>query len=123
MMHLIHNPGISQETLVKVFHIDRGTIARSVKKLEESGYITRYTDPDNRRAVQLYLTDEGKKITPDLIQIDRDWETSIISTLHPSEQDQIKPMLQKIASASLQCIREMGELEYGTCFARGEKIE
>src|SRR5665647_11790 len=70
MMLLAKEQNIMQETLVRYYHLDKGTIARAVKKLEDSGYIRRIVDPANRRAVRLFLTEKGEKVGAVLQAID-----------------------------------------------------
>lgn len=109
ILHLLGNQNITQETLVKKFHIDRGTIARAVKKLEHAGYITRKTDPENRRAVRLFPTEKARLVAPDLIRIDSEWEKIATSSLTIQEQDLMKNFAYKIASASLDYLHTAGE--------------
>jgi len=54
LMLLYKKQNIMQETLVRHYHLDKGTIARSVRKLKNAGYIRGVIDPDNRRAVRLF---------------------------------------------------------------------
>jgi DNA-binding MarR family transcriptional regulator len=42
---ILQHPGITQEQLTNELKFDKATTARSVKQLEESGYIERETDP------------------------------------------------------------------------------
>jgi MarR family transcriptional regulator, temperature-dependent positive regulator of motility len=112
MLFLLNNQNITQETLVKVFHIDRGTIARTVKKLESAGYITRKPDPESRRAVRLFITKKAEEITQILIKMDADWEKIVTSSLEEMEQLHHKEVLHKIALASLHKINEPKETEY-----------
>jgi len=56
LMLLAREQDITQDRLVRHYHLDKGTIARAVKKLEDAGYIRRIIDPTNRRAVRLFLT-------------------------------------------------------------------
>ncbi len=64
LMLLYKEQNIMQETLVRHYHLDKGTIARAVKKLEDAGYIRRIVDPANRRAVRLFLTEKGEQAAP-----------------------------------------------------------
>ena len=74
LMLLFKEQNIMQEILVRHYNLDKGTIARSVRKLKDAGYIRRIIDPDNRRAVRLFLTKKGEKAAPFLQAIDREWE-------------------------------------------------
>ncbi|WP_298666778.1 MarR family winged helix-turn-helix transcriptional regulator, partial [uncultured Methanofollis sp.] len=53
LIHLAHEQGITQDTLAHRFRIDKGAVARAVRKLEDAGYICRTVDPDDRRALRL----------------------------------------------------------------------
>ena len=120
MMYLYKKQNITQETLVRHFNIDRGTVARSVKKLEDSGYITRITDPDNRRAVRLFLSDKGKAAIPDLIRIEDEWEDIVTGSLTEQEKIQLLKLIRQVAVAGLTYIRDSGETDYSSFCRPGE---
>ena len=122
MMYLLKHQNVTQETLARHFHIDRGTIARSVKKLEDAGYIIRTIDPENRRAVRLFLSEQGRTITPELIRIDTNWEETVSTTLTGPEKMQFREILMKVATASIQGIRDTGNESYGSCCTRGDCV-
>ena len=52
--------GISQERIGKFFHLDKGTIAKTIRPLISEGYINRKTNPQDRRAYQVFLTRKGR---------------------------------------------------------------
>lgn len=97
LMLLSKEQNITQETLVRHYHLDRGTIARAVKKLEDAGYIRRITDPGNRRAVRLFLTEKGELALPDLHEINRAWETLALSGLNAQDKKTCRTLMQTVA--------------------------
>ena len=58
---IYENPGISQEALVQYYQIDKGAIAKSVRRMEELGYVRREQNPDDRRAYCLFPTELAEK--------------------------------------------------------------
>lgn len=67
VMHLIvlyikHNPGCSQEEISSFYALDKTSVARDARRLEDLGHIERKTIPENRRQYQLFLTDAGQKM-------------------------------------------------------------
>jgi DNA-binding MarR family transcriptional regulator len=86
LMLLAKEQNITQETLVRHYHLDKGTIARAVKKLETAGYIRRITDPGNRRAVRLFLTKKGEQALPALHAINHAWESLAFFGLTPQDK-------------------------------------
>jgi len=71
---LSNEEGISQEELAAHFHIDKGTVARALRKLEDNEYLFRKVDSLNRRKYLIYLTEKGRKAVPIVINIEKEWE-------------------------------------------------
>ncbi|NMB78979.1 MAG: MarR family transcriptional regulator, partial [Methanomicrobiales archaeon] len=109
LMLLSHRQNIIQEELVRHYRLDKGTIARAVKKLEEAGYIRRITDPGNRRAVRLFLTKKGEKIIPGLRAINQEWEAGICSGLTRTEIHTLNSLMRHVAARSFSLLRENGD--------------
>ena len=70
VMHLIviyvsRSPGTSQEEIAGYFALDKTSVARDARRLEELGHLERRTAPENRRQYQLFLTPAGQ----DMIQV------------------------------------------------------
>jgi DNA-binding MarR family transcriptional regulator len=106
-MLLARKQNIIQETLVRHYHLDKGTIARAVRKLEDAGYIRRITDPDNRRAVRLFLTEKGEQVIPILQAINHEWETRISSGLTAEEQATLRRLMKTVAQNSFFTMQEV----------------
>ena len=104
---LLHHPNINQESMARHFHLDKGTIARTVRKMEDAGYVTRVVDPLNRRAFILSLTDKGRSIAPEIIAIDREWQRSVLSVLTGEEQELLFSFLGKVTSMSISTVQQL----------------
>ena len=110
LMLLAREQNITQERLVRHYRLDKGTIARAVRKLEDAGYIRRITDPGNRRAVRIFLTEKGEKVTPQLREMNREWERRVSAGLAPAESRQLHSLMQTLARNSCSLPGE-GELQ------------
>lgn len=53
--------------LARALHYNPGALTRLLDKLEQRGYLKRVPDPDDRRALRLELTAEGKALRKRLI--------------------------------------------------------
>ncbi|QYZ79768.1 MarR family transcriptional regulator [Methanofollis formosanus] len=106
LIHLAHQQGITQETLARRFHVDKATVARAVRRLEDAGYISRTVDPEDRRAVRIFLTENGEKIVPEIVRIDHEWEKEVCADLTDEEQTMVRTLLRTIAQNSLDIILE-----------------
>jgi MarR family transcriptional regulator, temperature-dependent positive regulator of motility len=107
---LYKEQNIMQETLVRHYHLDKGTIARAVKKLENAGYIRRITDPGNRRAVRLFLTKKGERAAPQLQAIDREWEERIYAGIPDRDKQILKTLMRTVAENSHRNMQNSGAL-------------
>lgn len=104
LMLLAREQNIMQETLVRHYRLDKGAIARAVRKLEKAGYLRRIVDPGNRRAVRLFLTEAGERIVPVLAAIDREWEDLVCTGLSLEDRLTLTTMIRTVAGNSCRII-------------------
>lgn len=62
VLHVGRHPGASQEDVVNFFALDKASVARGARRLEEMGHLHRTQDPQNRRQYQLRLTPAGEEM-------------------------------------------------------------
>jgi DNA-binding MarR family transcriptional regulator len=108
-MRLSHEQNIMQENLVRHFFLDKGTIARAARKLEAAGYISRIVDPDDRRAVRIFLTEKGEEIIPRLRAIEKEWASRVSNGLSAEEREQAESLMRRIARNSHMTIQNIGD--------------
>jgi len=101
---LSHEEGITQEELAAHFHIDKGTVARAIRKLEDKEYLFRKVDSLNRRRYLIYLTEKGRRAVPQIINIDNEWENSMCSKFSNEEYQNLFNILKVLAGNSLEKI-------------------
>jgi len=56
------NPGCGIQTIASDLNLSKPTVSIGVSQMEEAGFLTRQSDPQDGRAVQLFLTSEGQKL-------------------------------------------------------------
>ncbi|HML04204.1 MAG TPA: MarR family winged helix-turn-helix transcriptional regulator [Methanobacterium sp.] len=109
LMVLSREEGITQDELAAHFHIDKGVVARALRKMEDNGYLFREIDPFNRRRHLIYLTGKGKNTVPQIIDIDKKWENSMHSQISKDEYNQVFGVLKKMALNCLEKVDKNGE--------------
>jgi len=77
--------------------------------VEDGGYIRRITDPDNRRAVRLFLTEKGEDAIPRLKEINREWEYQICTDLSKTEIAALHSMMRHVARNSFTILERDGD--------------
>lgn len=103
IMAIYDNQGLSQDDLVKMFAQSKASIAKSVQKLEDEGYITREVNPKNRRKYMLKTTSKANELVPKIRKISKDWENEVGIT---DEDYELKKRIREIAINGMKLTEE-----------------
>ena len=66
--------GLSQKDLAETFYLTKGSVAKSLKVLEEKNLVKREKLDGDKRKYSLKLTGEGEKMIPIIQKVNKDWE-------------------------------------------------
>jgi len=97
LLCLEKNPGISQDFLVSYFSIDKGTVARLCKRLEDLSLIQRSVSADDRRFYQLVLTEQGRDMLQIIHQHLNEWSDRLLAEFDPADRQMAFVLLQRMA--------------------------
>ena len=86
----------TQHDLVELFKVSGAYIAKLLRKFEDHGYIARKEDPENRRKKLVKMTDDGIKMTDEIIEVIQNWEEKVTSSISEDEIKTLKEILFKI---------------------------
>ncbi len=100
--HLFRHDGIRQSELADILEIERAALGRLIDRLEANGWVRREPDPDDRRAKQVYLTEEVAPIVSRMRRIASELRIDATQGLSPEQQTQFVDVLLKIKS-NLTC--------------------
>ena len=95
LMQLYHQDGISQDVIAKRIGIDRTTLARTIVKLEDKGFILRIADPDDHRAYKVKLTVKGESVREEFLKVLKLWTEKIYGDLSEEERVLFYALLTK----------------------------
>lgn len=93
---ICENPGISQEDLAKFYQVDKGAIAKSVRRMEDLDYIRREQNPEDRRAYCLFPTKKAQELVVFCREDIRRMERAFEESLTPEEVETFKRLLIRI---------------------------
>ena len=86
--------------------ITSAAITSLVDTNERKGFVGRHPDPDDRRKVQIVLTDEGRFLIDRLLPGIHQLELQIVDVLSTSEQKTLLELLGRIQGAALQAAEQ-----------------
>lgn len=94
---LCNNPGVSQENLTQMIHINKSNVTRSLKILQDQGYIYKKTDESDKRILRIYPTEKAFDLLPKLREKMQCWNEVIMDGLTEEEQILLYNLLKKTA--------------------------
>jgi DNA-binding MarR family transcriptional regulator len=74
-----------------------------LQRVESAGWVVRSPDPNDHRAVGLQLTDAGRKLTEEIVQIMRDlYDNLFAAALSATERRQVEAGLRKVRAIAFK---------------------
>jgi len=108
LITLYHGDGLNQGEIARTIRVDKATVTRDVKKLEEQGYVRRERDADDKRAYRVFLTQKAKRAKPKIMMVLKGW-TDILSKDFAKEEVETALSLLKRMHENAVTARAEGE--------------
>lgn len=141
ILYLHENEGANQYDISRDLFIDKTTVAKALKKLEETGYILRKTDQRDKRRVNVFLSKKGKLIYEEVKGASDDIQSIMATNVHKDLVKELSSLLdifiqeldlkwcdiknyKRDTSFSLASIQDMDALKERNIyhFKEGEKL-
>ena len=101
LTRIVEHPAIHQSQLAELVQIDKTTLSRSLRKLEERGLIVKKTKTQNKKFKELYPTTSALKVYDKLIGFEDRYIQTKLHQLTSSELFQLQNILDKIDTPKL----------------------
>lgn len=105
-LHLLyeisHQKDLNQEKIAARCYINKGAVARSIKKLEDKGLLVRVIDENNRRQNKLSLTLKGEDVLNKSEKILNKWEDEVILDKGYIDKEKLQLVLKEIAIKTIE---------------------
>jgi DNA-binding MarR family transcriptional regulator len=95
LLSLSEHPGCRVQDTAKRLDLTAPTISIGVRRLEKMGLVQRNADPDDQRAVCLYLSPQGRKIASKARSLRAAKLETMLSALTVDEQESLLEMLER----------------------------
>lgn len=96
LMYIADNPNASQKEIAQLNHVSPATVAVSLKKLENGGYIRRVVDEDDNRYNKICITEKGSAVVENSVRWFQKVERSIFDGFSPEEMVQMQGYLNRM---------------------------
>jgi DNA-binding MarR family transcriptional regulator len=96
----IHShPGTDQARVAELIAYDRATIGGVIDRLEQKGWIRRVVSERDRRARELSLTAEGRKVFAALLPVVRQLQDEILQPLGAADRARFLKLARQVVQA------------------------
>ena len=96
LMYVADNPEVSQKELARLYGVSAATIAVSLKKLEQGGYIERKVDKKDNRFNQIRITEKGAETVEKSEAIFQELERRMFSGFSKEDFEKMGQFLDRI---------------------------
>lgn len=96
IMYISKNVNTNQDSIAKNFMTDKGTVAKTIKKLEDKGFILRKENPSNKRENIITLSAKGREVINHMNTLLTEWQEIVFKDFDEEEIDQMKKLKGKI---------------------------
>ncbi|WP_104403202.1 MarR family winged helix-turn-helix transcriptional regulator [Vibrio penaeicida] len=88
--------------LLQSMMLTSGAMTNRIDKLESKNLVVRSADPNDRRGVQVSLTEEGLKLANTALEAHVNNSESLLTSLNKDEREALSALLSKLLSAQEQ---------------------
>lgn len=97
LMYLAANENTNQEAIAQHYSIDKGAIAKTMKKLESKNFVDRQTNKENQREKIITLTTLGKSIIEEMRTLQNEWNDLLLQGITQEEIELFIKLTQRIS--------------------------
>ncbi len=97
LMYLSSNNEVNQDAIAQHFMLDKGAIAKTLRKLEEKDLIKRHQNPENKRENLITISLAGQGILAEMGAALNEWNQYFFEGLSDVEIRQYENITKKIA--------------------------
>jgi|GEM_PF-135977 len=100
---LFAGDGVTQDELAREHCIDKAATARTIQGMEKKGYVVRKTDPSDKRAKRVYLTEKAQLYRAKIEEVRKKWRAIIDTGMSEAEfaifERQIRAITERVKAA------------------------
>lgn len=102
-----NNEGINQKEISKILNVNKATTNKAIRKLEELGYVYTVIDESDKRNHLLFLTEEGKKILPQVSEKLQAYSSGMVEGFDATEKEMFFSLLKRVYMNSERMLTEV----------------
>lgn len=104
LQYLFHCETVNQDTIAKHFMLDKGSIAKTLNKLEKKKLVVRVDNPNNKRKKLVSITENAQEI---MVQVNEElqvWHKYLFEGITKEELEAFNQILSKMSVNAVKVI-------------------
>ncbi|AOT10513.1 MarR family winged helix-turn-helix transcriptional regulator [Pseudoalteromonas luteoviolacea] len=99
LSHVINIEFATAKQICELANMDKSTVSRAIKQLEEKQFLALTKHPEDKRATVVACTDKGVDLYKQLTPKAQEWEVSLLSNFSESEKSTLKMLIAKLSQS------------------------
>ncbi|AZZ95888.1 MarR family transcriptional regulator [Pseudoalteromonas sp. R3] len=96
LVHLAQHPGATAKQLCDLASMDKSTVSRAIKQLQQQGILVAEQSETDKRATEMTLTEQGTVLYETLTPEALSWESNLLGELNPDEKQALLATMKKL---------------------------
>ncbi|MFP3896364.1 MAG: MarR family winged helix-turn-helix transcriptional regulator [Anaerolineales bacterium] len=97
LLHALHEQeGLTHSDLAERLHVTPATITKMIRRMERAGFVQREHDVEDQRVSRVYLTEAGRAIQTEMMEVLRELDKETFHGLTETERALLRRFLLKI---------------------------
>ncbi|HTY48834.1 MAG TPA: MarR family transcriptional regulator [Steroidobacteraceae bacterium] len=93
---LSRNEGVSQKRLAELVDVDPMTLVRILDRMEADGWVQRRSDPADRRARSLVITERARPILEEILRLAQITRSELLAGIADAERTALVDLLERM---------------------------
>ncbi len=107
ILNICRSPGISQDRLAQVIHVNGSSVTRQLALLEENGFVERRRSLTDRRMVEVYPTQKASDSLPAVREALQDWSEYLTAGFTAEEKACLTRLLERVCEKAERFTEDM----------------
>ena len=106
VLAVCRQPGRSQEDLARELCVNKSTVARNINCLEEKGYVSRVSLPNDRRQFSVFPTEKALQVLPVIRAASTEWMTLLSEGISQTDLETFHSVLKRMQEKAREIIEQ-----------------
>lgn len=100
LTHIYYHCPCEIAPLIEILEVSKAGAGQLLDRMDQQGLIERHPSPTDRRAWQVYITEEGKKMVEASITARQGWMKDLLDEVPADQRSQVAQSLQMLTRAA-----------------------